>query len=587
MAGTNTGTASTDDKKRERQEEDIPEEGSKKAKKQFYHQDIPGSSHYSVSWMHAKTIIAVVASIKHGYVITGSRDGTVKFWKRLEVDGEPTEGQHPCLEFVKSFTAHAGTIQALATDHEGDTCCSVGSDGLLKFYEISTFDATTMLQTGKNLGTCCSWFTATSRAARAVAVSAANSGDIYIYSPDTVSLIQTLTLHGSSTVTCLAYNVNQDCMVSTDYKGIIELWDCHGSAAVSTTNTTAIDDENDYLADAAANSFSVGNACSSTRNGIAFESKMDTQLYDLIRKKTFAIAIAVAPSGTCFAVYCADLKVRIFDHASGKIVVTYDERLKVYDKTFSQAPFGLDSIEYGKRAATEREMAEVSTVFSAGSMPSSSSGAKVSPQRLSIQFDPSSRYLLIPTLVGVKVIDTQKHKLVRIIGQADASQLRFVSVCLAWGDAKVNRQMQLARKSSTKTSAGTEANDSEAVSDALVITLAYDQRRLYVFSHLDPVEDPDASEEVLTSRDAWNEAPTVQDQFLSDNRGAASNRKSATRAILRTTKGDIHIQLFASQVPRTVENFVGHAKSGYYNEVIFHRIIKGFMLQTGDPDGDG
>jgi peptidylprolyl isomerase domain and WD repeat-containing protein 1 len=35
-----------------------------------------------------------------------------------------------------------------------------------------------------------------------------------------------------------------------------------------------------------------------------------------------------------------------------------------------------------------------------------------------------------------------------------------------------------------------------------------------------------------------------------------------------------------------LENFVGHAKSGYYNEVIFHRIIKGFMLQTGDR-GDG
>eukprot|EP00521_Asterionellopsis_glacialis_P011253 CAMPEP_0195294914 /NCGR_PEP_ID=MMETSP0707-20130614/16175_1 /TAXON_ID=33640 /ORGANISM="Asterionellopsis glacialis, Strain CCMP134" /LENGTH=146 /DNA_ID=CAMNT_0040356003 /DNA_START=82 /DNA_END=522 /DNA_ORIENTATION=- len=51
--------------------------------------------------------------------------------------------------------------------------------------------------------------------------------------------------------------------------------------------------------------------------------------------------------------------------------------------------------------------------------------------------------------------------------------------------------------------------------------------------------------------------------------------------------GDVHIKLFTSQVPKTIENFVGHAKNKYYDNVIFHRIIKGFMLQTGDPLGDG
>jgi peptidylprolyl isomerase domain and WD repeat-containing protein 1 len=45
--------------------------------------------------------------------------------------------------------------------------------------------------------------------------------------------------------------------------------------------------------------------------------------------------------------------------------------------------------------------------------------------------------------------------------------------------------------------------------------------------------------------------------------------------------------LFGHECPRTIENFVGHAKSGYYDNVIFHRVIKGFMLQTGDPLGDG
>ena len=50
---------------------------------------------------------------------------------------------------------------------------------------------------------------------------------------------------------------------------------------------------------------------------------------------------------------------------------------------------------------------------------------------------------------------------------------------------------------------------------------------------------------------------------------------------------EVHIQLFADQVPKTIENFCGHAESAYYDNVIFHRVIKGFMLQTGDPLGDG
>ena len=51
--------------------------------------------------------------------------------------------------------------------------------------------------------------------------------------------------------------------------------------------------------------------------------------------------------------------------------------------------------------------------------------------------------------------------------------------------------------------------------------------------------------------------------------------------------GDIFIRLFPEEVPKTVENFLTHCKNGYYNSLIFHRVIKGFMIQTGDPNGDG
>lgn len=57
--------------------------------------------------------------------------------------------------------------------------------------------------------------------------------------------------------------------------------------------------------------------------------------------------------------------------------------------------------------------------------------------------------------------------------------------------------------------------------------------------------------------------------------------------MLETSIGEIHFKLFPKECPRTVENFVTHVKNGYFDNMIFHRVIKGFMIQTGDPKGDG
>ena len=60
-----------------------------------------------------------------------------------------------------------------------------------------------------------------------------------------------------------------------------------------------------------------------------------------------------------------------------------------------------------------------------------------------------------------------------------------------------------------------------------------------------------------------------------------------TVAVMHTNMGDISIRLFPEHAPKTVENFVTHAKNGYYNGIIFHRVINDFMIQGGDPTGTG
>lgn len=62
---------------------------------------------------------------------------------------------------------------------------------------------------------------------------------------------------------------------------------------------------------------------------------------------------------------------------------------------------------------------------------------------------------------------------------------------------------------------------------------------------------------------------------------------SESIAVLETSKGTIKARLFEDAAPNTVENFRSHIENGYYNGIIFHRVIKDFMIQGGDPTGTG
>jgi len=62
-----------------------------------------------------------------------------------------------------------------------------------------------------------------------------------------------------------------------------------------------------------------------------------------------------------------------------------------------------------------------------------------------------------------------------------------------------------------------------------------------------------------------------------------NDNKNIMQATLNTNKGDITIEFFKDQTPNTVDNFIKLAKEGFYDGVKFHRVIKGFMIQGGDP----
>ena len=105
-------------------------------------------------------------------------------------------------------------------------------------------------------------------------------------------------------------------------------------------------------------------------------------------------------------------------------------------------------------------------------------------------------------------------------------------------------------------------------------------------------EPPSAEEQKTLASSSLSH--TQKDNFHSNihsNSNINSNSNSTSSlpagAVLHTSMGDIHLRLYPEHAPRAVENFTTHSRRGFYNGLTFHRIIRGFMIQGGDPNGDG
>lgn len=288
---------------------------------------------------------------------------------------------------------------------------------------------------------------------------------------------------------------------------------------------------------------------------VDFKFKSETDLYDFPKSKAVATSLELSADGSLFATMGSDSHVRIFRFATGKLFRKLDESIETYKaaQREEKSPYKIEAIDFGRRMAIEMQLAANETA------PPSN-----------VVFDQSGNFIMYSCMLGIKLVNIAVNKLETIIGKEETGE-RYLKIALFQGK--------------TTGSAALGNLVANADYDPCIITAALKKNRFYIFSRRKP-EDSVGEDGLPVSRDVFNEKPT-KEEIAASVPIVKQNDRRAHSAIIHTTMGDITCKLYRDECPKTVENFTMHSKNGYYNGVLFHRVIKDFMIQTGDPLGDG
>lgn len=324
-------------------------------------------------------------------------------------------------------------------------------------------------------------------------------------------------------VVAMAFNDAYDCVISADETGMIEYW-----------RPNAPFDKPDNV----------------------FELKSTTNLFIFKKSKSVPSSITISPSGHQFVTFSfPDRQVRVFDFPTGKLYRSYDESITTLTEMqqAGTALYKLEEIEFGRRIAIEKGLENPATMT-----------------KINVVFDESGHFVMYGSIIGIKCINTFTNRVVRVYGKDEP--FRALNLAIYQGQPQKKGVVTV----SMAASANPLLQEAEE-RDPMLVSTGFAKLRFYLFTN--------ETEVSKSSRDVQNEKPVGAREDAAA--AAAKPTATGTTAVLHTTLGDIHLRLFPSAAPKTVENFVTHSRNGYYNNTIFHRVIRKFMIQAGDPLGDG
>lgn len=406
----------------------------------------------------------------------------------------------------------------------GTLLVTASADKSVKIFDIINFDMINMI-TLDYVPSVCEWIYKSGDTIPCLAIADANSPCIKIFDAQgTDTPLHVLEKLHTKPVTAIVFNCVFDIAISVDRAGMLEYWSGY---------------KNNYTF---------------PQKAVSFDSKMDTDLYEFAKNKTVVTGISLNHDGKKFATISTDRKVRVFHFLSGKLFRVYDEALARFSEQ-QHTSHAIPNMEFGRRMANERDIEKNEGMYLGN-----------------IIFDASGNFLLYSTMIGVKMVNIETNKCVQVLGKGD--NIRPLHLSLFQGKVKRSKAaITLEQEASENPTLVTSAND------PILFCTAYKKQRFYMYSRRLPSDLQDVD------RDVFNEQPSKED-ILSVTESQPAT-KIYDNAVIHTTFGDIHMKLFGKECPKTVENFCVHSKNGYFNGHIFHRVIKGFMIQTGDPTGSG
>jgi peptidylprolyl isomerase domain and WD repeat-containing protein 1 len=427
------------------------------------------------------------------------------------------------IEFVKEFKAHNGEIRSVSVSADGRSFATAGADNSVKIFDVITFDLLAMLQLDATPNCIC-WVHSRNASLPLLAVALAGSPQIRIYDGRGENFEP---IH---TIKSLHRSPVSLMVFNNEYDCVIS------------------GDESGML-----EYWSPTNNYEKPEN--VWKLKSSTNLFEFKKAKSMPTSITISPTGAQFATFSfPDRKVRVFDFPTGRLHRTYDESITTITEMqeTGTALVQLEELEFGRRMATEKEIEN-----------------PLVRNRINVIFDETGHFIIYGSLLGTKVINTLTNKVVKVYGQEEPFRALNLSLYQGQPDKKGLVTVEMAASDNPL------LQEAEA-RDAMLVTTGLGKVRFYMFTN-----DQEISK---SGRDIQNEKP--RNLALQKER-EEKQAQTGSAAILHTTYGDIHLRLFPDAAPKAVENFVTHAKNGYYNDVKFHRVIRKFMIQTGDPLGDG
>lgn len=496
---------------------------------------LPSSDRYFQSYQHKDTVtvvkvqpVALVSGHTGGFVISGSRDGVIKFWKKSSFEGE--------IEFVKQFQAHNGPLVDVAFNHNGAFLATLSTDGNSKIFDVANFDMVSMINYSFTPQTLC-WLKDD-----LLAVSDADSGSISIYDPESQATdadlvsepVKVLSRLHRSPVVSVIYSSKYDCAVSADREGMIEYWRPSGTYEKPKT---------------------------------VFDMKSNTNLYDFRKAKSSILSVTLSADQRKYSVVSSDWKVSVFGFASGKKLREYDESPNT---TKEMHEYGGASFQMSEQVFIKKYDQDIA-LFN-----------QSNPFVWNAIFDTSGNFLIYSSMSGIKIVNLKSNKVSVILGKEEPIRFETLSLYQGMPKRKGNLTIDMA------------ASQNDIVSDSLTVdpvifATGAGQSRFYLFTRFEG-----SFELIKKERDVHNELDLLakrrreeEGKRKAEEEKQASVWKNIEKVTLHTSVGDISLKLFPDAAPLACENFVTHCRNDYYNHLIFHRVIKNFMIQTGDPEGDG